>query len=88
MSNFLHSNFPKSRCIWGMSRAANLLSKDLQKISITVVVYFSYPPYFDSELLAGYPKEIVLLEQLCWRVQSTGGVTKVHNYSNKRISSL
>ena len=31
------------------------------------------PPYFDRRKLAGYPKEILLLEQLCWRGQSTGG---------------
>eukprot|EP00493_Phyllostaurus_siculus_P008312 UN08410 len=51
-------------------------------LSITVVVYFSAPPYFDRRKLAGYPQEILLLEQLCWRGQSTGGVTKVHNHGN------
>ena len=40
-------------------------------------MYFSdYLPYFDSHLLAVYPKEILLLEELCWRGQSTVGSLK------------
>ena len=27
-------------------------------------------------MLAGYPKEILLLEQICWRGQTTGGELK------------
>ena len=39
------------------------------------VLYLPFP-YFDIQLLAGYPEEMFLLEQLCWRGESTGGSLK------------
>ena len=44
---------------------------------ITAVVHFSYPSKSESQLLARYPKEIVLLQQMCCRCQTWGVVTTV-----------